>query len=227
LAAILQDIDPTVKKYKDVHHIEEAAFLAVELIRFEVLNARNRHNDLIGGALRGSDEDKTSCILIGRTACLLKLRHAPIGYTGPLSKNFLSFHSLIKAVRETDRDLLEAALASMLLNAQAVRPVDDCDHLGRSLPFCTDVDTSLGIAVKTYLDDFFKVEWDEQQREAEKLRYVSSYLPHSVNFVEDLDVAFNFFNAVCKGIDQLGELQLDPVDRTAWENAKAYLAKRR
>lgn len=131
LAKMLKSIGPTVKAYKDVHHIEEAAFLAIELIRFEVLNSRNRHSDLIGGALRGSEEDKASCILIGRTACLLKLRHASIGYTGPLSKNFLSFHSLIKAVRETDRDLLEAALASMLLNAQANRPVDNCDGLGR------------------------------------------------------------------------------------------------
>jgi len=125
LATTLKAIGPVVKKYNDIHHIEEAAFLAYELIRFDILNSRNRHTELIGGPLRGSEDDKGHCILVGRAACLLKLRHKDIGYTGPLSKNFLSFYSTIKAVRETDRDLLEAIAASMFLNNQASRDVDD------------------------------------------------------------------------------------------------------
>jgi len=133
LAATLKAILPTVKAYKDVHHTEEAAFLAFELIHFDNLNSRNRHSELIGGPLRGSDEDKANCILIGRTACLLKLRHHNIGYTGPLSKNFLAFHSIIKAVRETDRDLIEAIAASMFLNSQADRNRDDFQELGARL----------------------------------------------------------------------------------------------
>jgi hypothetical protein len=43
----------------------------------------------------------------------------------PLSKNFLSFHSIIKAVREIDRDLLEAATTSMFLSNQASRERSD------------------------------------------------------------------------------------------------------
>lgn len=121
LATTFKAIGSIVKKYDDIHHIQEAAFLAYELIRFDILNSRNRHQELIGGALRGSDEDKSNCILIGRSACLLKVRHKNIGYTGPLSQNFLSFHSIIKAVRETDRDLLEAITASMLLANQINR----------------------------------------------------------------------------------------------------------
>jgi hypothetical protein len=131
LATTLKSLGPIIKKYKDVHHVEEAAFLAYELIRFDNLNSRNRHSDLIGGPLRGSDEDRANCLLIARTACLLKLRHKNIGYTGPLSKNLLSFHSIIKAVRETDRDLLEAIAASMFLNGQANRNRDDFGDLGR------------------------------------------------------------------------------------------------
>lgn len=125
LATTLKAIGHVVKSYADVHHAQEAAFLAFELIRFDNLNSRNRHPELIGGALRGSDEDKANCILIGRTACLLKVRHKPIGYTGPLSKNFLSFYSIIKAVRETDRELLEAITASMFLNNQIDRNSTD------------------------------------------------------------------------------------------------------
>lgn len=131
LAITLQSIGPSVKKYSDIHHAEEAAFLAFELIRFENLNSRNRHLELIGGPLRGSEADKESCILIGRTSCLLKLRHYAIGYTGPLSKNLLSFHSIIKSVREADRDLLEAITASMFLGGQVSRNRNDFGEIGR------------------------------------------------------------------------------------------------
>ncbi|KAF4626125.1 hypothetical protein G7Y89_g12037 [Cudoniella acicularis] len=226
LATTLKSVAPVVKQYKDVHHVEEAAFLAFELLRFDNLNSRNRHPELIGGPLRGTDEDRENCMLIGRTACLLKVRHDNVGYTGPLSKNLLAFHSIIKAVRETDRDLVEAVAASMFLNSQAVRARDDYGELGRSLPFSTDVDIALGIAVKTYLDDFVKLDASKEDREADKAKYVAKYLPHSVNFAEDLDVAFKFFDGVYAGVKTLGD-EIGETDRKAWDDANAYLALRR
>ncbi|KAJ5050472.1 uncharacterized protein L3040_002354 [Drepanopeziza brunnea f. sp. 'multigermtubi'] len=226
LAITLKAVGPTIKAYNDIHHLEEATFLAFELLRFDNLNSHRRHSELIGGPLRGSEEDKAHCILIGRTACLLKLRHENLGYTGPLSKNFLAFHSIIKEVRETDRDLMEGVLASLLLNGQGKRPRDDLDGLGRSLPFSKDIDTSLGIAVKTYLDDFFKLEWTPQERQDNKLEYIRKYLPHSVNFAEDLEVAFTLFDAVYEGVSALGD-EINEADRKVWDSAHAYLAKRR
>lgn len=121
LATTLKALTPVVKKYGDIHHIEEAAFLAFELLQFDNLNSRNINNGLIGGPIRGTKEDKEKCILIGRTACLLKLRHGGLGYTGPLSKNLLAFHSIIQAIRETDRDLVEAVMVSMFMSGQASR----------------------------------------------------------------------------------------------------------
>lgn len=131
LATTLKAVQPIIEKYQDAHLIEEAAFLAFELIRSQNLHVRDRHPELIGGPLRGSEEDKASCILISRAACLLKIRHATIGYTGPLSKNFLSYHSLIKSIRDTDRDLIEAIVAAMLLSGQAVRNVSQYQGLAR------------------------------------------------------------------------------------------------
>lgn len=95
-----------------------------------------------------------------------------------------------------------------------------------SLPFATDVDIGLGIAVKTYLDDFLRMDLSPEERETEKPTYVTKYLPHSVNFVEDLDVAFKFFDAVYAGVSSLGS-EINEVDRKSWDNAKAYLDKRR
>lgn len=132
LAATIESIAPIIKKHKDIHQVEEACFLAYELIRFENLNSRNLHPELIGTPLRGTDEDKENCILIARTASLLKLRHENIGYTGPLSKNLLAYNSIVKAVRETDRDLTEAVVTSMFLDDQATRKKEhDFGELGR------------------------------------------------------------------------------------------------
>jgi hypothetical protein len=65
-----------------------------------------------------------------------------------------------------------------------------------------------------------------EAREADKANYVEKLLPHSVNFAEDLDVAFKFFDAVCEGVKTLGS-EISDADKKAWDNAKAYLAKRR
>ena len=226
LATTLKAIGPSAKTYDDVHRMEEAAFLAYELLRFDNLNSRNRHSELIGGPLRGTDEDKASCILIGRTACLLRLRHQNIGYTGPLSKNFLAYHSLIRAVREADRDLLEAVVASMFLNSQANRSRETLDDLAHSLPFSADVNVGLGIAVKTYLDDVVEADLTKEERQEEKAHYANRYLPNSINFPEDLEVAFVFFDALYDGVKTLGE-EIPEADGKAWDAAKEYLAKRR
>lgn len=114
LAAALRELGQATQ-------LDEAAFLAVELLRYDQLNARNRHEEWIDFPQQGSDSDKTSCLLIARCACLVKLQHKAIGYTGPLSKNLLAQHSLISAVRQSDRDLIEATLASAFLNAEVKR----------------------------------------------------------------------------------------------------------
>jgi len=130
LLAAFSALEPTAKKYPDVPNLYEAALVAVELIRFDLLNAKNKHEELRGLPMNGSDEDKESLLLICRAATLLKLRHLANGYTGPLSKNLLSFHSQIAAVRDADRDLLEAVVATMFMYGQAKRERDDGWEIG-------------------------------------------------------------------------------------------------
>jgi hypothetical protein len=107
--------------FQSINEIEEAAFLAFELLRLDQLNVRHRHQEWIGAPQQGSDQDKDHCLLIARCACLIKLRHKDKGYTGPLSKNLLAYHSIINTVCEADRDLVEAIVASMFLFAHADR----------------------------------------------------------------------------------------------------------
>lgn len=89
-----------------------------------------------------------------------------------------------------------------------------------------DINVGLGIAVKTYLDDWLKLDTPLDQRTALKTEYAEKYLPNNVNFAEDLDVAFDFFDALYEGVKTLGS-EIPEDDMKAWEGAKAYLAKRR
>ena len=100
---------------------EEAAVLAFELLRHGVLNAENEHTEWIGGPNMGTPEQNKLCLLISRTACLLPLQHKRIGFTGPLSRNLLAYHSLVHAVREADRDLVESVVATMFIGGHAER----------------------------------------------------------------------------------------------------------
>jgi hypothetical protein len=52
------------------------------------------------------------------------------------------------------------------------------------------------------------------------------FLPNSVNIAEDLDVAFDFFNALYEGVKTLGD-EIKEGDRKVWDGAKDYLTKRR
>jgi hypothetical protein len=125
LAAALSALQPTVKRFSHVPHLYEQVLVALELLRLDLINAKNQHEELRGLPMNGTPDDQASLLLISRCATLLKLGHQSNGYTGPLSKNLLVFRSLVSEVRSADRDLIEAILASMFLHAQAVRKRED------------------------------------------------------------------------------------------------------
>lgn len=253
LAAALSSFEPTVTKNPDVPHLYEAVLVAFELLRFGLLDSRNKHEELRGLPLSGSEEDQASLLLISRCSTLLKLRHEANGYTGPLSKNLLAYRSLVSEVRATDRDLTEAIIASMFMNAQASRKRDDGWDIGHRyvfsprtpwgplepeysttgmltrltrLPFLNDPDVALGIAVKTYFDDISPTDTPEQKT-AKKQEFPGKYLPYALRFSEDLDICCAFFDAIFAGVQTLGPKEVPPSERAAWDKAVKYLAARR
>ncbi|KAI0913327.1 nuclease-like protein [Ustulina deusta] len=225
LAKSLEALEPTALKHPTVPGLFEAILLAYELLRLDLLNTRNQHAELNGLPMNGSDDDKASLLLISRCTVLLKLRHQANGYTGPLSKNFLCFRSLSSSVRESCRDLFEAIVASLFLNAQAEREREDYLHIGQSLPFLTDTDVALGIAVKTFLDDIHPNE-PAEQKAAKKAEFPGKFVPYATNFYEDLDIACDFFNALHAGVKTLTN-ELPSGDRSVWDKAGVYLKLRR
>jgi hypothetical protein len=94
------------------------------------------------------------------------------------------------------------------------------------LPFLSDPDVALGIAVKTYFDEV-GAKTSAEAKNDKKKSFPSLYMPHAVAFEEDLEIACNFFDAVHAGIKLLDSSAVSPSKRQAWDKAAEYLALRR
>jgi len=63
-------------------------------------------------------------MLVSRVAGLGTLHHRPIGFTGPLSQHLLGYNSIIEAIRQTLRDLVEVACTHIFLTGCCNRHAD-------------------------------------------------------------------------------------------------------
>jgi len=218
LETALSSLDPS-------ENLEESAFLAMELLRLGILNAEDWFSNISGGPMRGSDEEKKFNLLVSRVACIGKIRHKSIGYSGPLSRQLLSFRSLICAVRSSLRDLIEVVLASLLLNGEADRDRNDWTELGLSLPFIDDNDCGLGIAVRTYLDDLPQQSEPTSPKVREEVKSKGKeWFQHSNGFSGNLDTAFRLWDAVYHGTQNAGK---EFGDAKLWVEANKWLQDRR
>ncbi|KAK4168046.1 protein MKT1 [Cladorrhinum sp. PSN259] len=221
LAAALAAFQPTVAKYSNVPYSFETILVGIELIRFDLLNAKHKHEELRGLPMNGTEEEQQSLLLVSRCATLLKMRHEAFGYTGPLSKSLLAFRSLASEVRSADRDLVEGILAFTFMVAQADRKRDDNWELSASLPFIFDPDVALGIAVKTFYDD---VVANDSELASKKEKFPSTFVPYATHFAEDLDIACKFFHALHVGVQASSDVSA--ADKAVWAKASKYLEVR-
>ena len=194
--AIDDEITKTTSSWAE---IEEAIFMAFELVRLDFLGTENMFPvpGYSGPPTRGSDTDKGNNLLISRIACLGTFQHAQIGYTGPLSRHLLAFHQSAATVRGALRDLMEMHTCNMLLSGVVDRTLTNTAYtdLGASLPFVDEPDLGLGLIVKSYLD--------ELSSESSKRQDISKWLPHALDIKGDLEKAWKLWSAVSPAIRSL------------------------
>ena len=124
--------------------LEESALLAIELLRYGVLNSESVLQDDFRGLMTGNgklvlsvlllrlfrmtsplDEEKAACMLVSRVASLGRLHHKAKGYSGPLSRPLLAYHSIISSLQGGLRDLVEMILLATLLEGGIERERQD------------------------------------------------------------------------------------------------------
>ncbi|KAI3300683.1 hypothetical protein DTO002I6_1406 [Penicillium roqueforti] len=218
LVQALSAIDPA-------DNLEEPIFIAIEMIRLGLLNTKNWFSHVSGGPMRGSEDDKTFNMLVSRVACVAKLQHKSIGYSGPLSRQLLCYRSLISAVRSALRNLIEVVLAGLLLSGDADRDRNDWTDMAIKLPFIDDNDCGLGIAVRTYLDDLpLQANPTSPEARADVKAKGKEWFQHSESFIGNLDLAFKLWDAVYVGTQSTGK---EFKEAELWEDANKWLAERR
>ncbi|QQK44121.1 Posttranscriptional regulation nuclease (Mkt1), putative [Penicillium digitatum] len=218
LVHALSTIDPA-------DNLEESIFIAIEMIRLGLLNTKKWFSHVSGGPMRGSEDDKTFNMLVSRVACVAKLQHKSIGYSGPLSRQLLCYRSLISEVRSALRNLIEVVLASLLLSGDADRDRNDWTKMAIKLPFIDDNDCGLGIAVRTYLDDLpLQANPTSPEARADVKAKGKEWFQHSESFVGNLDLAFKLWDAVYAGTQSTGK---EFKEAKLWEDANKWLAERR
>ncbi|KIH88373.1 xpg i-region protein [Sporothrix brasiliensis 5110] len=220
-------LEPVVKKHPELTaSLHAAALLAFDLIRLDLLNAKNQHAELQGYPANGPVEDRDAAVLISRVATLLPLRQDTSGYTGPLSKSLLAFHTLTTTVGEANRAIIESLLALTFMSNQANRDRVDFWDIGHRLPFIEFPDAALGIAVKTFLDESFEDNTPEE-KEARKQAFPAKFVPHATHPFEDIEIAFGLVEALHAGVQTLGEDEIKGDVKAEWERAKKYLDRRK
>ncbi|KAI8932015.1 hypothetical protein NX059_010909 [Plenodomus lindquistii] len=209
--------------------LEEAAVLAVELLRMGVLTPDiNMFPSYNGAPMRGSTQDQNANMLVSRVAGLGTLRHRPIGFTGPLSQHLLGYNSVIDVVRQALRDLVEVASTHMFLTGCCNRHVD-LPSIAMKLPFLLPNNCALSIAVKSYLDELLSNDADPTSTST-KIRVVETastrYFPQSIDFPGDLKTAFQIWDAVYDGVKNGGNA-VSAANKKLWSETNDWLAARR
>lgn len=208
---------------------EEQGILAVELLRLGAFNTQS----VIGANVPTSDksyEHKIYTNLTSKIACLGRLKHETIGYVGPLDRPLLTFAWEITSLRQSLRDLVESILVSMFLNGDVLRERDDWEELPTKLPFVADNGSSLGIAVKSYLDALNDNQGGAHLEEL-KEKVKSQEKPYnwfskveSGTITKSLDTAFKLFDAVYTAVKVGGK---EVKDADVFADANEWLSKMR
>jgi len=185
--------------------VEEAAVVATELIRFGLLNSQDMFPSYSGKLSAGDDIVDRNSLLIARVASLLRLEHQEIGYSGPLSRDLLGFHSMTTAIRDNLRDMHEVCLVSLLFNGDVVRDRQDYGDLGFDLPFLLPTNSALSLAVLFYLIGLNTAPLNaEQSVPNAKNNFLRSakttLMAQAVNLEADLEKAFKLWDAVFAGL---------------------------
>ncbi|KAB8360695.1 hypothetical protein FH972_024432 [Carpinus fangiana] len=208
---------------------EAAAVVATELLRYDLLTSDDMF-PTYSGAPSGSETHRRNCLLISRIACLGKLQHESIGFTGPLSRHMLGYTSIINAVNNSLRDLVEVSLTSMLLNGDVDREREDLTDISFDLPFLLPYDCALGVAMKHYLDELqISPDGPPSQEKKESLMETSknNWLPKAKNVRGDIERMFCLWDAVYEGI-KVGLAQgLVKGDKEKWAALDKWAQERR
>ncbi|KAJ7230333.1 XPG I-region protein [Mycena pura] len=132
---------------------QDALYLFLELVRAGVMHGHLWSGRAFsGGPSFGTDEEKSSMLLVMRVLSIVPLNFKAQPWSAPLSRELLVFNAFVRSLTRALRTLVEVASLNMILRNEARRARDDLLDIALSLPFQTEVNTGFGVLGKVYLD---------------------------------------------------------------------------
>ncbi|RXW24385.1 hypothetical protein EST38_g1501 [Candolleomyces aberdarensis] len=132
---------------------QDPLYLFLELVRAGVMHGQlMSQRAFSGGPSFGTDDEKSSMLLVMRVLSIVPLNFKAQPWSAPLSRELLVFNSFVRSLTRALRTLLEVTSLNMLLRNDARRARDDFLDIALSLPFQTEVNTGFGVLAKVYLD---------------------------------------------------------------------------
>ncbi|ORZ16080.1 temperature dependent protein affecting M2 dsRNA replication-domain-containing protein, partial [Lobosporangium transversale] len=207
---------------------QDALFIALELIRAELLTARPYSHSYVKKAVLDDETGTKAVRLISRTVSLIWARFKGTKiWSGPLNRELLAFNSVNKVLTRNLRHLGEALIVEMLLANECQKDTLDFSELATHLPFAYEPSTVLGILVKEYLETL-TLSGDINNKD-QALQHVeehigatsTSSLANSIK--EEIQRGFAFWEVVVSAVKSLSatnaisrELQQEFQDANNW-----------
>jgi hypothetical protein len=182
--------------------LAEPLMVALTLVKDGYLTDNQFDPAYSGGPLRGTPEERKHTLLISRVATHIPLRHKPIGYTGPLSRNLLSYQSFISSQTQTYRWLVESVIVSLFINDNADRLSRENDEqwtsLVKRLPFADIPNIGTGIATKSYLEEVISGGDDIENAKSS----FEAMFKQAVDVTADVARGFRLWDALMAAVDE-------------------------
>jgi hypothetical protein len=132
---------------------QDPLYLFLELVRAGVMHGHLWSGRAFsGGPSFGTDEEKSSMLLVMRVLSIVPLNFKAQPWSAPISRELLVFNSFVRSLTRALRTLLEVTTLNMFLRSDAKRTREDLLDITLSLPFQTEVNTGFGVLAKVYLD---------------------------------------------------------------------------
>lgn len=230
IIAQVMDVLETDPEYKPhAKQLSEPLLLSLLLARDGFLNSNKLEPEYSGGPdPSASPEIQSHILLLSRIASYVALRHNPVGFAGPLSRTILAFQSIIARQYASYREIIEAAIVSILTNGEADRvslrssksPKDKSEpaklsedfvwkEVVSSLPFVQPPNCGTGVAMKTYLDKIAinssKGAEVDNQKIVDDLK---NMFKQAVDVSGDIGLAFKLWKLIYKAIVEAEEAGL-------------------
>ncbi|CAG8485691.1 2066_t:CDS:10 [Ambispora gerdemannii] len=212
---------------------QEQLFSALELIRFGYLSGNPYSRSYSGSPTVGTEEERKHILLISRTLSMVSPNYQGIPWAGPINRELLAFNSFVKALNRSLRNLCEMLTLSTFLNRDCLNERGDYLDIALSLPFVQDVNTGLGIIVKTYLENIVTLSIEKDNKISdfhinETLKKLEEMFTACINVKSDLSDGFSFWDEVIVAVKNLkssGDISNDLASQ--FLNANQWLSARR